>query len=315
MKRKLQVGYVKGLIIITACVAIILFLKMERGINVVQFGVGLIEILIVILGAGYIVKRVAQYYTCSIKSVHSCGVPLFDELDYYKHRWGDETNEYYCNIINIIAFYYKKGGKVDTVVGNDLDGLYKRLQFLKRQLGTNDYFANCISSLGISVCASIIYENQSDNYKWYKVIIFIAVFVAVFLVRYYKPFYENNDPTYEYEIKLLETKITEAQNKILVECPREDIFLTKQNILNILINKVKGVHGAKRKDIIRDIEAIEKLNLNLNNASCFYELQFKMGRTKKKGVLFLDEKNNVANEQYQILYKILRKYRLIYEIE
>lgn len=40
----------------------------------------------------------------------------------------------------------------------------------------------------------------------------------------------------------------------------------------------------------------------------------KMGKTDKEGILFLNEKDKLVNEQYDILYKILRKYDLIYEI-
>ena len=142
--------------------------------------ISLLLIMIVVLllcGAISAIKSVAR----SFKNMKSCGDPLFNEIDSYKHHWG-ETKEHYEDMINVISYYYGIGGKVETVVGNDLMRLFNRLDFLKQELNAKSHFNTCILSIGLSITASLFVDaafSQSNNF-----VIYLLVGFVVFLFRY-----------------------------------------------------------------------------------------------------------------------------------
>ena len=93
------------------------------------------------------------------------------------------------------------------------------------------------------------------------------------------------------------------------------MMLTKQNVLNTLMDKCKVLFGKKYDDITNDIRIIEQINLNVEEGVDYKEIKFLIGKTKREGILYLDNNNKLINEDYETLYKILRKYDLIYKIE
>lgn len=135
------------------------------------------------------------------------------------------------------------------------------------------------------------------------------------LFRYEDAFNDSHNQIYKYEIEKLKKKISIAEDSLKDDYQREDILLTKQYVLRMLIAKCNYAHGKKKKDIIDDIERIEKLNLYMASLSDYKELTFRIGKSDKQGVLFLDANKKMASKQYEILYSVLRKYDWIYEIE
>jgi len=257
---------------------------------------------------------IIKYFKSCVRNIRSCGDELFDELDYYNAHWG-ETKEYFRNVMNAIAFYYKEGGKVDTVVGNDLKRLYGRLEFLERHLDTKEYLITCGVSVALSICATIICETMFGVGELSSLygILPVVLFLGAILFRFYGYFNEASNQIYKYEIKLLEPKIQKAETEVRINYQREDILLTKQNLLSILMKKATSAVGKRCETIVSDIRVVEKLELNIEDESSFKEFKFKMGKTDKEGVIFFDGKK-IVNEQYEILYRILRKYDLIYEV-
>lgn len=257
---------------------------------------------------------VKDYFMRTIKSARSCGDILFDELDYYKNHW-TESNEHYQTLINAINYYYKKDGKIDRVIGNDLKRLYNRLDFLKRGMKSNEYLFTCISSVGLSVFASLFMKTFAENIvtQIFCMIVVLVLWMAILLLNYDKSFKNENAPIYEYELKLLEEKIVAAEKSILVDYQCEDMMLTKQHVLSELIKKCGKAFGKKKKDIINDIKTVEKINLTVSDVSKYEKLTFFVGK-KKQCVLLLDKNNKFATEQYRLLYLILRKYNMIYEL-
>lgn len=162
-----------------------------------------------------IISSITKYFTISVKNIKSCGDKLFDELDYYNRHWG-KSNEYYQNMINAVKFYYKPGGKVETVIGDDLHRLYNRVEFLKRALSTKEHLNTCVMSVGLSVCATLFFEyfyRTNENETWYM-IAFSVIFLAVLLFRYFVPFHEGSTQIYEYELRLLNKRITYVETKV-----------------------------------------------------------------------------------------------------
>lgn len=258
---------------------------------------------------------IVKYFAGSIANIHSSGDSLFAELDNYHRHWG-ETKEHYNDMINVIHFYYKEG-KVDSVIGKDLCKLYKRKEFLERAIGTKEYLCMCLTSVGFSICATLFleYMRSGDTYPIWYGMLGVLLFFAVVLIKYSEMFNEGSNQIYQYELKLLNEKIEDAENSLLIKYKKEDMMLTKQNVLNTLMDKCKVLFGKKYDDITNDIRIIEQINLNVEEGVDYKEIKFLIGKTKREGILYLDNNNKLINEDYETLYKILRKYDLIYKIE
>lgn len=259
---------------------------------------------------------IVKYFVSSITNIHSSGDSLFDELDNYNTHWG-ESKEHYQEMINVINFYYKKDGKVDLIIGNDLCKLYNRKEFLERTLETKEYLCTCLISVGLSICATLFldYMRAGDGYPIWYVIIGIGFFFAVVLIKYSKIFNEGSNHIYKYELDLLKEKIKDAEKEVSVDYKREDMMVTKQNVLLTLFDKCKLPFGKKYDEIIKDIRNVEQINLNVEEDVDYKEIKFLIGKTKREGILYLDKNNKWIKEEYETLYKILRKYDLIYKIE
>lgn len=282
--------------------------------NIINMGATIFLFLFLVPIIVWVGVNIIKYFINSINNIHFCGDKLFEELDSYGIHWG-ESKEHYQDMINVINFYYKEGGKVDTIVGNDLKRLYNRLEFLKRELSTKEHLITCVVSFGLSICATIFLDSTSEkdiNQTWYM-ILFCFLFLAIVLVRYFGMFHEGSNQISEYELKLLKRKIAKAEEEVSEVYAREDILLTKQNVLNELMDRCVHAYGKKKEEIEKDIRAIEKLNLNIRDTYSLNEQLFQIGKKKRMIVMFMDKNDNWVNKQYEILYEVLRKYDLVSE--
>ena len=131
-----------------------------------------------------------------------------------------------------------------------------------------------------------------------------------------KQFMSNLKRFYKYELDLLKKKIRDAEKEVSVDYKREDMMLTKQNVLLTLIDKCKFPFGKKYDEIVNDIRSVEQINLNVEEGADYKEIKFLIGKTKREGILYVDKNSNkFINDHYKKLYDILRKYDLIYKIE
>ena len=81
--------------------------------------------------------------------------------------------------------------------------------------------------------------------------------------------------------------LEEAEKKVSVDYKREDMMLTKQNVLLTLIDKCKLPLGKKHDDIVRDIRTVERINLNVEEYANCEEVKFFIGKTNREGILFI----------------------------
>ena len=317
--RKFQSGCIVFLFIYLIIGGIFNYLLsiVEWDTSIVQWGrLAYITLLFALIVVWFIVETV-EYFKNNIRNMNSCGDKLFDDLDYYKIHYCGETKEHYQDIINAINFYYKEDGKVDTVIGNDLKRLYNRLEFLKRELGTKEQLNTCVLSVGLSICATILIEHIFENSQYQILYILggMLLFFVLILFRNNEMFSYGYNQIYEYEAELLKKKIEKVEKSIAVEIQREEILLTKQNVLSELYNKSKFKRGKKRDDIFEDIRKVEKLDLNIQAGIDYKELNFLIGKSRRQGILFMKADNSMTNENYEILYKILCKHNILYEIQ
>lgn len=263
--------------------------------------------------------EVIKYYIKSMRNIKSCGDPLFDDLDDFKLHCG-ESKEHYQDMINAIDFFYAEGGKVDNSIGNDLKRLYSRLEFLKKGIAVNDHIITCITSLGLSISATMIFEAafgtiENDVLYILTLLLGLLLFSFVFLYPYSNSCKGGERQVHMHEIEQLQRKISKAEKENIIENRDEDVMFSRRNILNALNEMYMRVLKKRREEIFGDIKIIEKLNLYVENISECRKECFVIGKTKRRGVLIFDKNDNLVSSDYYILYNILRKYKLIYEIE
>lgn len=259
--------------------------------------------------------QVAKFFIDAVRNMRSCGDLLFDELDEYKQHCG-ESKEHYQDVIQAISFYYLPDGYVDTIVGNDLMRLFNRAEFLRREIKTGEYLVTCITSVGLSVAASLLFamELKNESAELLNMLIGLLVFFAMLLVPYNKIIKSDSNEIYNYELNLLEKKIAIAEEILCHPNINEEIIRTKKNVLNVLGDKYIVVFGRKNTELLDDIRCIEKLDLYVDNVDEYKKISFTIGKTKRTGILLFDEENHLINEQYKSLYHILQKYNLICKI-
>lgn len=307
-----------------ACIGLIffnfVFLFVSKKTNILSDDLRMIFVGVFILLLAFIIIsfggiQVIKFYIESVKNMRSCGDSFFDELDEYKQHCG-ETTEYYQDVIRAIAFYYLPNGNVDKVVGKDLKRLFNREEFLIRELRMGEHFISCITSLGVSVAATVLIalEFKSDSQDLINILIGFFVFFAMLLLPYNNVTKGRASEIYNFELQLLQKKIEKVEETLCNSAMNEELMRTKKNVLNVLGDKYV-VAIRKSKEIRADIRVIEKLDLHEGDIANYETVSFIIGKTKKSGVLLFDDKNQLANVAYKKLYKILRKYNLIYRIE
>ena len=275
----------------------------------------LLVVIILILGG----KECIKYYVNSFKNLKSCGDSLFDELDDFRFHCG-ESKEHYQDMINAIDYFYIDGGKIDNNIGCDLKRLYGRLEYLKKGIAINEHMITCVTSLGLSIVASIFFEVvlggiQNSVLVLLAVLLGLVVFMCVLLYPYSDSYKSGGRQVWVYELKCLEKKIERAESSNIIVNRDEDIMFSRRNILNVLNDMYKRVFKKKRKELCQDIKIVEQLNLYVQEINEIKKERFTIGKTGREGVLLFDSTGNLITEEYQTLYRILRKYMLIYEIE
>ncbi len=269
---------------------------------------------LLVLGIGMICGFLKDSFT----GIRKCGDELFDEIAEYNVNWG-ETKEHYQEMVKVINFYYKDGGKVDSTVGKDLKRLYRRREFLNRNINSMEFFSTCISTVGFSICASLLFafytSNATGTQNLGYFIVGIILFAISVLSRFNKQYIVSGNGVWKYENEKLKKKIEDAEKAAGEnEYKHEWMMLTKRNVMKVLVKKASFASGKKRDALERDIWQLEKLDLSIQDTTNFKEYAFAIGNSKYQGVLYMDEYSNMANSQYEKLYEILRKYNLIYVI-
>ena len=272
-----------------------------------------IVVLIFIFGG----KECIKYYVNSFRNMKSCGDLLFDELDDFRLHCG-ESKEHYQDMINAIDYFYMDGGKVDNNIGSNLKRLYGRLEYLKKGIALNEHMVTCVTSLGLSIAAAIFFEValggvQNSVLVLLAVLLGLIVFMCVLLYPYSDLYKSGERQVMVYELKCLEKKIERAESENIILHRDEDIMFSRRNILNVLNDMNKGVFKKRGKELFQDIKTVERLNLYVQEIGECRKERFTIGKTGREGVLLFDLTGNLVNEEYQTLYRILRKYMLVYE--
>ena len=238
-----------------------------------------------------------------------------------------ESEECYVKNIQIINFYYQKNGKVDELVSkHEIGRLFARLDFLSARHSLYENLITCFYSLVISILASVMYQLLQD--KNGSVLCGIGVLATMFafavtvLLRY---IVRGKSGSYkylvdEYEKGLLLHKINVLEQSLTITDEDKKILETKQIIINELIRLIEKGRDKKQKEKIKDdMKCIEQLDLCLgdysecymqkiyiNNQACYLVYDCEKGKDNN----YIGELN-LINQEYSILYEILKRYDLI----
>ncbi len=263
-----SIGLLLGYLV---CLIAIVITKALEVLNVISYqtakNVSVFLVLVLAVGViGYFIFYIIKYFRTGMKNVYSCGIPVFDEMDEYKEHWG-ETKEHYENMINVISFYYKPGGKVDGKVGNDLMNLYHRLEYLNGLIGTKEYLSNCMMSIGISFATSFIIsyclgEKETFAIRVVFLVASLLVIACVMIFPHSAMMKSGARGIFEYEKKHLLIKIENAEKAVCDEEINEEALKLRKNALNALMKQNKKTFGKKSKELDLAIRDVEKLNFN-----------------------------------------------------
>lgn len=259
-----------------------------------------------------------RFISKTLKNLRNYPEGVFREIDEYRNHWG-ETKEHYTDMVRIISFYYCDEGKIDRAVGNNLYLLYERLDYLKQLLNVKNNLLNCFVSVALSLVVSVFIAliSEKGSFVLTNIILmlcFVCFIVAIIVFPYSKMVKSSYESVFLYEIKLLEKKIEEAQEQVQNDEINEEIFASHHAILKVLIEKIRKARGKQVKELKADLRLVESLNLYVPQISEYTKHYFTIKGTELKGLLLFKKNNELANEQYQNLYEVLRRLDLVDEI-
>lgn len=271
-----------------------------------------------VISAFFVIKR-------GTHNIRECDDELFKKIDQYRKCWG-ESKYHYIKQIQIINLYYKENGKVDELVKKrEVDRLYKRADFLSIQNSLFDYMVNSLNSLIISIVASYVFqivEDKNGILTFLGMIVILVIIFALIMLRYVEKGQAGSYRYYidEYEKDLLLKKINKLENELKISDADERILETKQVAINELIRIREKKRGKnEKKKIEADIRQVNELDLCLSDYRNYCVREIYINETKccivykkeqGKENNYIGERN-LANEQYALLYNILKKNDII----
>lgn len=324
IRKILRISAIVEFLIAVVC-AIIIYLNKEQIINIQFKNIKMVALLAIVLCLLVLIEEFVQIIFVGGKIVKKgyhnikyCDEELFNNIDKYTYCY-KENNLYYINIIRIINLYYRDGGPIDNLVkDNQIEKLLLRNDFLHKQKNLFDEIMNLFSSFAISIIVALLGGKvMEDNFliTVVSVVVMGCSFWVIFFVKYV---YRGQGGTclnqiYEYEISKLEEKILKLQNTLEISNENEKYIYTQHVALKELVHMKNK--NRKNKTIIDDINQLSNINLCMENREDIYDRKLYINNQE---VYFAYRKSKddckediFANEEFEKLYMILKKYNLI----
>ncbi len=184
---------------------------------------------------------------------------------------------------------------------------------------------NSLNSLIISIVASYVFqivEDKNGILTFLGMIVILVIIFALIMLRYVEKGQAGSYRYYidEYEKDLLLKKINKLENELKISDADERILETKQVAINELIRIREKKRGKnEKKKIEADIRQVNELDLCLSDYRNYCVREIYINETKccivykkeqGKENNYIGERN-LANEQYALLYNILKKNDII----
>ena len=342
IQRGLRISAIVEFFIAVVC-TIILYLNKKQRINIQFLNIKEIALLAITLCLLVIIEEIILFVFAGVKivkkgyhNVNYCDDELFAEIDKYTYCY-KESNLYYINLIRIINLYYREGGPIDKLEKeNQLEKLLLRNDFLHKQKNLFEDVINLFiyvffiiiryykfNSFAISIIVALLGEELTDGSGLVKLVAMIFIIGSFFVIVFAKYVYRGQggiclNQVYEYEISKLEEKISKLENKLIISNDNEKYIYTQYVALKELVSKKnKDRKYKKNKAILEDIDELSKIDLCMEKAENIYDRKLYVN---EKEIYLAYKKNNeecmeetLANEEFEKLYKILSKYKMIDE--
>ena len=317
IQRGLRISAIVEFFIAVVC-TIILYLNKKQRINIQFLNIKEIALLAITLCLLVIIEEIILFVFAGVKivkkgyhNVNYCDDELFAEIDKYTYCY-KESNLYYINLIRIINLYYREGGPIDKLEKeNQLEKLLLRNDFLHKQKNLFEDVINLFNSFAISIIVALLGEELTDGSGLVKLVAMIFIIGSFFVIVFAKYVYRGQggiclNQVYEYEISKLEEKISKLENKLIISNDNEKYIYTQYVALKELVSKKnKDRKYKKNKAILEDkAENIYDRKLYVNEKEIYLAY-------KKNNEECMEE--TLANEEFEKLYKILSKYKMIDE--
>lgn len=329
IQRGLRISAIVEFFIAVVC-TIILYLNKKQRINIQFFNIKEIALLAITLCLLVIIEEIILFVFAGVKivkkgyhNVNYCADELFAEIDKYTYCY-KESNLYYINLIRIINLYYREGGPIDKLEKeNQIEKLLLRNDFLHKQKNLFEDVINLFNSFAISIIVALLGGELTDDSGLVKLVAMIFIIGSFFVIVFAKYVYRGQggiclNQVYEYEISKLEEKISKLENKLIISNDNEKYIYTQYVALKELVSKKnKDRKYKKNKAILEDIDELSKIDLCIEKAENIYDRKLYVN---EKEIYLAYKKNNeecmeetLANEEFEKLYKILSKYKMIDE--
>ena len=277
--------------------------------------IGLLGIPIAVIAKGIVSVKL------SFHNLRKCDDKVFENIDCYSVV----SQADYISKIGVINYYYQENGEVDRIIDNkEIERLYARRDFLSVRRNLFNDLTTYFYSLVISVIASFFCDLAGLRNSWQAVInigIIVIAFFIVILLKYVK---RGQDGSYayqveEFELRLLESKITMLEDRIIISEDEEKVLKTRQLVINALQKyNLKTIPKKTKSAIKKDIETIRDLRLSLNGCTN-YELREVVFGGFVGYVAYLKGDNvsddSVANDDFYKLHRTICKYFLTEKVE
>ena len=315
IQRGLRISAIVEFFIAVVC-TIILYLNKKQRINIQFLNIKEIALLAITLCLLVIIEEIILFVFAGVKivkkgyhNVNYCDDELFAEIDKYTYCY-KESNLYYINLIRIINLYYREGGPIDKLEKENQKNLFEDV-------------INLFNSFAISIIVALLGEELTDGSGLVKLVAMIFIIGSFFVIVFAKYVYRGQggiclNQVYEYEISKLEEKISKLENKLIISNDNEKYIYTQYVALKELVSKKnKDRKYKKNKAILEDIDELSKIDLCMEKAENIYDRKLYVN---EKEIYLAYKKNNeecmeetLANEEFEKLYKILSKYKMIDE--
>lgn len=264
------------------------------------------------------------------RNLNNCTLECFNTINkIVKGR--KSSNIDFQQAIMYINHSYTDGEVKSLINQKDIYNLYERKDMLLKQSSFYDDTTQILSSLFISVMASLLVmsiEPFNDIVRFTVLIGFFLMLVYVVFFKYSKRGQEGSyiHFLFKYELELLDVAIHSVEENLKVE-PVNFLFIeTRHNVLNELFRKAKKAKRKMKLQIENDIAIVKHLRLEVDKHSNCEIKEYEMLLSRKNSkyvtgtisIAYVVNENgceDFASDDFRTLYKIVAKNNLCIDME
>lgn len=263
------------------------------------------------------------------RNLNNCSLECFNRINKLVKGWKNSNLDFEQAIMYINHSY--TDGEVKTLINQkDIYNLYERKDMLLINLSFDDDTTQIVTSLFVSIMASLLAMTIEPEYVIISLVIFIGFFCMLIYVIFLKYLKRGQSGSYinflyEYELKLLDEAIHSIEENLKAEPENVPFIETRHNVLNVLYRKSRKAKRKTKLKIENDIAIVKQLKLEVDKNTAFILKEYAMIIDKKSAkyltgkisVAYIIDENDIecfASDDFTTLYEIVTKYNLCVDI-